>query len=133
MSIFRFIKWIDEGQPIELFGDGSQSRDFTYVQDVARGTIAALKELGFEVINIGGGRNPISLNTIIEWIETRLGKKATVSRKPFHKADINTTWADISKAKSLLDWEPQKDVEEGVADTVEWHIQNREWLNDIKL
>jgi nucleoside-diphosphate-sugar epimerase len=133
MSIFRFIKWIDEGQPIELFGDGSQSRDFTYVEDVARGTIAALKEVGFEVINIGGGRNPISLNTIIEWIETRLGKKTSVSRKAFHKADINTTWADISKAKSLLGWEPKKDVEEGVANTVDWHIENREWLRDIKI
>ena len=65
MSIIRFIIWIDEGTPIELFGDGSQSRDFTYVDDIARGTIKALKKVGFEVINLGGGNNPISLNYVI--------------------------------------------------------------------
>ena len=58
MSIFRFIKWIDEGMPIEMFGDGSQSRDFTYVGDIARGTIAAIEHVGYQIINLGGGRNP---------------------------------------------------------------------------
>ena len=74
MSIFRFIKWIDEGAPIELFGDGTQSRDFTYVNDIASGTIAALQDVGYEIINLGGGRNPVSLNTIIEKIETLIEK-----------------------------------------------------------
>jgi UDP-glucuronate 4-epimerase len=133
MSIFRFIKWIDEGTPIELFGDGSQSRDFTYVEDVARGSIAALKEVGYEIINIGGGKNPISLNVIIEWIEEHLGKKAKIDYKAFHKADLKTTWADISKAKRLLDWTPEVSVEDGIARTVHWHQTNREWLRDVKL
>ena len=75
MSIFRFIKWIDEGLPIEIFGDGSQSRDFTYVDDIARGTIAATQDLGYEIINLGGGRHPVSLNTIISKLEELLGKK----------------------------------------------------------
>ena len=62
MSIFRFIKWIDEGSPLEVFGDGSQSRDFTYVDDIARGTIQASKMLGYEILNLGGGKSPKSLN-----------------------------------------------------------------------
>lgn len=131
MSIFRFIKWIDEGTPIELFGDGTQSRDFTYVEDVARGSIAALKEVGYEIINIGGGKNPISLNKVIEWIENHLGKKASVKKKPFHKADMVTTWADISKAAEVLNWRPEVSVEDGVASTVEWHLANRDWIKDI--
>ena len=74
MCVFRFIKWIAEGTPIILFGDGSQSRDFTYVDDIARGTIAALNPLGYEIVNLGGGNIPVSLNKIIEWIEGFLGK-----------------------------------------------------------
>src|SRR5208282_2020831 len=69
MSIFRFIKWIDEGSPLELFGDGTQSRDFTYVDDVALGSILAAKEVGYEIINLGGGRKPISLQAVIAYIE----------------------------------------------------------------
>ncbi len=69
MSIFRFIKWIDEGTPLEVFGDGSQSRDFTYIDDIAAGTIKALKPVGFEIINLGGGKNPITLLEIISRIE----------------------------------------------------------------
>lgn len=125
MSIFRFIKWIDDGHPIELFGDGLQARDFTYVDDIARGTIAALKPLGYEVINLGGGNNPVSLLTIIEMIEGFLGKKAKIQNKEFHIADIKKTWADISKAKSLLDWQPQVTLEDGIKNSVQWHLENK--------
>ena len=62
MSMFRFIQWIQNERAIELFGDGEQSRDFTYVDDIARGTIAAQKEVGYEIINLGGGNNPVSIN-----------------------------------------------------------------------
>lgn len=133
MSVFRFIKWIDEGTPIELFGDGSQSRDFTYVDDIARGTILAMKEVGYEIINLGGGMNPLSLNTIIGWIESHLNKKARIDQKPFHKADMMETWADISKAERLLGWKPEVSVEEGVRRSVEWYLANQEWLQNIKL
>ena len=133
MSIFRFIKWIDEETPMELFGDGSQSRDFTYVDDVARGTIAAAKPLGYEIVNIGGGRNPISLNTVIAYIEKAFGKQALYDRKPFHIADIKETWADIAKANRLLCWQPQISPEEGFRRSVEWYRENREWLRDVRL
>lgn len=133
MSIFRFIKWIDQGDRLEVFGDGGQSRDFTYVEDIARGTILAAKELGFEVMNLGGGQNPISLNTVISGIETRLGKKAAIDNRVFHKADILETWADISKAKRLLGWEPKISFNEGLEKTIQWYEDNRSWVKDIQL
>ncbi|MDA0577219.1 MAG: SDR family NAD(P)-dependent oxidoreductase [Verrucomicrobia bacterium] len=133
MSVFRFIKWIDEGQPIQLLGDGSQSRDFTYVDDIARGTILALKPVGYEIINLGGGRNPISMNVLINLIEAALGKPAARDEAPFHKADMKATWADITKAKELLDWSPTVSLEEGVKRTVAWYLENRAWLKDVKL
>jgi UDP-glucuronate 4-epimerase len=133
MSIFRFIKWIDEGIPIELFGDGSQSRDFTFIDDIARGSVAALQEVGYEIINLGGGRNPVSLSSIIERLESLLGKKAKIETKPFHIADIKETWADIDKAKNLLGWEPQVSLDEGLEKSVQWYMDNREWLKDIEV
>ena len=133
MSIIRFIKWIDEGTPIELFGDGSQSRDFTYVDDIAKGTIKALKKVGFEVINLGGGNNPISLNYVIGLIEQHLGKKAKINRKPFHKADIVSTWADISKAGKILNWKPTVSLEQGIKNTVDWYLENKSWFKNVKL
>ncbi|HEY8269877.1 MAG TPA: SDR family NAD(P)-dependent oxidoreductase [Pseudobdellovibrionaceae bacterium] len=133
MSIFRFIKWIDQGDRLEVFGDGAQSRDFTFVEDIARGTILASKELGYEVINLGGGQNPISLNTVIAGIENRLGKKAAIDNRVFHAADIKETWADISKAKRLLGWEPKISFEEGLEKTIQWYLQNKSWLKDIQL
>jgi UDP-glucuronate 4-epimerase len=133
MSIFRFIKWIDEEKPLELFGDGSQSRDFTYIDDIARGTILAAKPLGYEVINLGGGRNPISIQTVIAFIEKSLGKKAKIAGKPFHIADIKESWADIAKAQILLGWKPQVQVEEGFRRSVKWYQENKSWLQGIQL
>ncbi|HIE58786.1 MAG TPA: NAD-dependent epimerase/dehydratase family protein [Persephonella sp.] len=134
MSIFRFIKWIDEETPIKLFGDGTQARDFTYVDDIAEGTILAMeKEVGYEIINLGGGKNPISLKTIIEKIENLLGKKAKIEYKPFNKADMKETWADIEKAERLLNWKPKVDVDEGLKRTVEWYLENKEWVKNISL
>jgi len=133
MCVFRFIKWIAEGSPIELFGDGSQSRDFTYVDDIAKGTIAALKPMGYEIFNLGGGNNPISLNQIIQWIEESLGKKAIIKKQPFLKADMKSTKADISKAEQLLGWKPQVDIKEGVENCVQWYWENQFWLKDINV
>lgn len=133
MSIFRFIKWIDEGVPIELFGDGSQSRDFTYIDDIAEGTKKAYEvKTGHEIINLGGNK-PFDLNYAIELIENNLGKKAKRNLKPFHKADIKATSADITKAQKILKWMPEVTLEEGIRRTVEWYLSNKEWLKDIQL
>jgi UDP-glucuronate 4-epimerase len=126
MSIFRFIKWIDDGKPLELFGDGTQARDFTYVDDIARGTIAALKPVGYEIINLGGGNNPVTLQTVIGMIEKFLGKTAQFAHKEFHIADIKETWADISKAGRLLQWAPQVPLEDGIRRSCEWYLANKQ-------
>ena len=133
MSIFRFIKWIDQEQPIELFGDGTQSRDFTFVDDIARGTIAALKPVGYEIFNLGGGNQPISLITIIEKLESLLGKTARIENKPFHKADIDSTWADISKANRQLNWQPAVGLDEGLEQCVRWYRDQLPWSAEISI
>ena len=132
MSIFRFIKWIMEGTPLEVFGDGSQERDFTYVDDIARGTIKALKPLRYEIINLGNNC-PHGLSVAINLIEKYTGKKAKFEYKEFHKADMKATWADIYKAKKLLGWQPRVSLEKGIKETVEWTKDNWSWVKDIKL
>jgi nucleoside-diphosphate-sugar epimerase len=133
MAPLRFVRWINEGTPITLFGSGSQSRDFTFVDDIARGTTAAMQDVGYEIINLGGGANPISMTKLIEIFETHLGKKAVIDQRPFFKADMLHTWADISKAKALLGWEPQVSIEDGTRQLVDWYLAEREWVSKITL
>jgi UDP-glucuronate 4-epimerase len=132
MSIFRFIQRIAEGRPIELFGDGTQSRDFTFVDDIARGTILAARPLGYEIINLGGGRAPTALTDVIARIEEAVGKKALVRGHPPIAADIKSTRADIAKAEKLLGWQPEIAFEDGLAATVAWHRENRDWLARVQ-
>jgi len=132
MCIFRFIRRIAEDESIIVFGDGSQSRDFTYVEDIARGTIAALRPLGFEVINLGGDR-PILLSEIIDRIGNLLGKRPRIEYRPMHPADVLTTWADVSRARDLLDWRPTVGIEEGLARSVEWYKENRDVALQLEL
>ncbi len=132
MSIFRFIKWIDEGKPMELFGDGTQSRDFTYVDDIAKGTIKALKKVGFRIINLGGN-TPYKLNHAIRLIEQNLEKKATVKRFPFHKADLMATWADTDVARDLLKWQPKVSLEDGIQRSVQWYKDNLSLVKEVRL
>ncbi len=130
MMTFKFIYRIAEGLPITVYGDGTQERDFTYIDDIARGSIAALKPLDFEVINLGSDR-PVKLNYVIHLIEQCLGKKAQIEFQPRHPADVPATWADISKAKELLGWRPLVSIEEGIQNTVVWYLENREWVKDV--
>jgi nucleoside-diphosphate-sugar epimerase len=124
MSVFRFIRRIAEGEPIVVFGDGSQSRDFTYVDDIARGTIAAMRPLGYEIINLGGDR-PTKLSAVIDQVAKLLGKTPQIERRPAHPADVLATWANIAKAGQLLDWKPQVPIEEGLGRAVAWYRENR--------
>ena len=132
MGLLRFTRWIDEGRPIELFGDGSQARDFTYVDDIARGTIAALRPLGYAIINLGGGKNPVTVSTLISKLEVLLGRTAQFDRRPFHAADIKETWADITQAGRLLGWQPEVTLDEGLRRSVDWYRANRDWLQDVR-
>jgi len=130
MSIFRFIKWIAEGEPVIVYGDGMQERDFTYVDDIARGTLLGLKPVGFEIVNLGSDR-PVKLRQIIKTIERLLGREAVIEFRPGHPADVPATWADLSKARRLLGWSPQTTWEEGLEQTVKWYLENRQWANAV--
>ncbi len=130
MSLFRFVQWISEGRPVTVFGDGQQSRDFTYVDDIARGTIAGLKPLGYEVINLGSD-TPVVLMDAIRLVERLVGKKANIEYKPRHPADVLATWADISKAERLLGWRPQTTYRGGIAHLVGWYQEHRDWAKQV--
>jgi len=131
MSLFRFVQWISEAKPVTVFGDGSQSRDFTFVDDVARGTIAGLKPLGYEIINLGSDE-PVVLADAIRLIEQLTGRTATLRHVPRHPADVLATWADIGKAERLLDWRPAYDFKKGVAALVDWYRENEGWAREVR-
>ena len=132
MSIFRFIRWISTGFPLKVFGDGTQKRDFTYVDDIARGTIAALKRLGYEVINLGNSQ-PASLLEVIGHLEEALNKKANIAFEPHNPMDVPATWADNSKALRLLNWAPEVSLKEGLGLTAQWHEEHQELANAVSL
>ena len=133
MSIFRFVKWITEEKPVQLNGDGRQQRDFTYVDDVAAGVVKALDHSsGFETINLGSDR-PVDLNYVISEIEMAVGKNAIIKNHPFPATDIMATWADISRARDLIGWEPKVGLEQGIALTVEWYLRNRDFAKQIEI
>jgi nucleoside-diphosphate-sugar epimerase len=122
MAPFRFTSGIVSGSEIEIYGDGNQSRDFTYVDDIALGTILASKKLGYEIINLGGGNKPYTLHDLISRIEKYSKKTARIKKSNLALGDMLITWADITKAKKLLNWEPQVSFDEGIQKMVEWHL-----------
>jgi nucleoside-diphosphate-sugar epimerase len=131
MAMFRFVQWVHEGQPVTIYGDGQQSRDFTYVDDIARGTVAALRPLGYEVINLGSDE-PVVLMDALRLTERLAGKEAHLEFRPRHAADVLATWADIDKAGDLLGWRPQVGFEEGVGRLVAWYRENRNWASHVE-
>jgi UDP-glucuronate 4-epimerase len=130
LAMFRFCQWIHEDRPVRVNGDGEQSRGFTYVDDIARGTILALKPLGYEVINLGG-HEVISINRLIKLLEDLIRKKAKVEYGPMNPADMLANWADVTKAGRLLGWEPTVGLQEGVRNLVEWYKAERFWASTI--
>lgn len=133
MAPFRFSEWIRRGEPITLYGDGTQTRDFTYIDDIARGTLAALKPLGYEIINLGGGNTPMAVNDMIHALESHLGTRAIIDHQPAFSADMKDTSAEISKAGSLLGWQPTTPPAAGLVETAEWHRANNGWLDELLL
>ncbi len=130
MMPFRLVQWISEGRPVTVYGDGTQSRDFTFVDDIARGTIAGLRPLGYEVINLGSDR-PAKLLDLIRTVEEQVGRRAMLEHRPRHPADVTATWADIGKAQRLLDWQPESSLHDGIARLVAWYRSERDWAKDI--
>jgi nucleoside-diphosphate-sugar epimerase len=130
MAMFRFIQWISEGRPLQLYGDGEQTRGFTYLDDIARGTILALQPVGFEVINLGG-HEVVSINRLIVMLEEIIGKTANIHRTEAHRADMQTNHADVHKAQRLLGWQAEVGLAEGLRRSVVWYLQERDWASQV--
>jgi nucleoside-diphosphate-sugar epimerase len=132
MVMFRFLRWISDGSPVQMYGDGEQSRGFTYLDDIARGTILALKPAGYEIINLGG-HEVIKINDLVHLFEKLTGRNAEIVRLPRHPADMLTNWANTQKAERLLGWEPQVSLSEGISHLLEWYIAERAWASQINI
>jgi nucleoside-diphosphate-sugar epimerase len=130
LALFRFVQWIIEGRPVHIFGDGEQSRGFTYIDDIARGIIAALKPMGHNIINLGG-HEVITINGLVSLIEDLTGKKANVIHGPANPADMSTNWADVSKARELLSWSPEYDMRRGTQNLINWYLAERSWADKV--
>jgi nucleoside-diphosphate-sugar epimerase len=132
MSVFYFIRRIAEGEPVIVFGDGTQRRDFTYVDDIAAGTLAALRPLGYEAINLGGG-HPVPLVELIEEIGRQLGKAVQIESRSANPMEVTATWAENGKARELLGWSPQISLAEGIRRSIAWYRENRNWVLSLEL
>src|SRR2546426_5895485 len=113
MALFRFVHWISNDQPVVIYGDGQQQRDFTYIADIARGTVAAIELPGFQIINLGSDR-PIKVLDAVHTIETSLGKSGRLDFRPAHGADVARTCAEIRTARKLLSWQPEMPFASGI-------------------
>lgn len=130
LAMFRFVQWISEGRPVRIHGDGNQSRGFTYIDDIARGTIAALQPLGYEIVNLGG-HEVITINQLVEMIEELTGRQAQVEFGPPNLADMFTNQADVTKARKLLGWNPQVNLRDGLRNLIAWYNAERGWAKDV--
>ena len=121
LAIHKFARLISEGQPIPVFGDGTTRRDYTFVDDIAAGVRAAMdyRQSGYEVVNLGGART-VELRELIALLGRELGRKAVIDRRPPQPGDVPRTFADVSKARRLLGYDPQTPIEEGLRRFVEW-------------
>ncbi len=121
LAIRKFIELIEQDKPIPVYGDGTTMRDYTYIDDIVSGIMSAIKydKTSYEIINLGGG-SPVTLNEMIETIEKVLGKNAKIDRLPMQPGDVDKTVSDITKAKSLLGYEPKTTFEEGIRKFIEW-------------
>lgn len=125
MVPYIWTEQIMAGEPLRISGDGSRRRDYTYIGDIARGTVKALETpLGFEVLNMGHG-SPLSLKELLDLLQKATGTKPEVISRPSHPASVEETYADTNKAKKLLGWEPEVSHEEGIERLVTWFTDHR--------
>ncbi len=125
LAIHKFARLIEEGKPIPIYGDGSMMRDFTFIDDILSGVVAAMDRCaGYEIYNLGESQ-PIRVNDLIAEIERALGKKAICQYLPVQPGDVDRTYADIAKAQALLGYKPSTDIRTGLARFVDWFRSNR--------
>ncbi|MGD0744575.1 MAG: SDR family NAD(P)-dependent oxidoreductase [Verrucomicrobiota bacterium] len=124
LVIQKFAKLISAGQPIPVFGDGSAARDYTFITDTLDGIIACTqKEFGYEIFNLGESQT-VRLDYLIQLLEKSLGKKAMVDRQPVQPGDVPITFADISKARARLGYQPCVKIEQGIPKFVDWFLKS---------
>jgi UDP-glucuronate 4-epimerase len=121
LAIRKFTEMIDQGESIPVFGDGSSGRDYTYIDDITRGVVAAAQlDTPYDVFNLGNA-SPVSLNVLIETIEKAVGKQAKIRRLPMQPGDVPITYADISKASRVLGYKPETPLRQGIDNFVDWY------------
>ncbi len=130
MVMFRFVQGIMEGRPVTIYGDGTQSRGFTYVDDIAEGTIRALQPSGYDILNLGG-HETIQIGQLLNLFEQLIGRRARVTYAPAHPADMFANWADTRKAQARLGWQPKVGLQEGVKALVDWYVKERAWASQV--
>jgi len=124
LAIHKFAKLINAGKPIPVFGDGSTARDYTYVSDTVDGVMACTqKEFGFEIFNLGESQT-VTLSRLIEVLENALGKKAIINRQPAQPGDVPITFADVSKSRAKLGYNPHIKIEQGISLFIDWFRRN---------
>ena len=129
LAIGKFMRMIDRGEPIPVFGDGSTSRDYTYIDDIIEGVAAALQRAeGFRIYNLGN-RSPVKLSELIETIEGVVGREAKIDRRPMQPGDVNRTWADIRRAEAELDFHPGTELTDGLEQQWRWLRQQQTAAN----
>ncbi|HET7115152.1 MAG TPA: GDP-mannose 4,6-dehydratase [Hanamia sp.] len=129
LAIHKFTRLIDAGKPIPFYGDGTTSRDYTYIDDIVNGISCALNYLGgYRIYNLGES-TVINLKTLVRTIENQIGKKAMLNHLPMQQGDVTSTYADISKAKKELGYDPKYDFETGIREFVKWYRNNKAILN----
>jgi UDP-glucuronate 4-epimerase len=121
LAIHKFARLMDAGQPIPVFGDGTTRRDYTYIDDIIAGVRAAVEYNGssYEIINLGESRT-VELRELISLLEDALGLQAEIDWQPSQPGDVPQTFADVTKARALLGYDPQTQIEEGIRRFVEW-------------
>jgi UDP-glucuronate 4-epimerase len=123
LAIHKFARLIDAGKPLPMFGDGTTSRDYTFIDDVIGGVMAALEKCDcYRIFNLGGN-DPVTLNALIEGLEKALGKKAIIQRKPPQPGDVERTYADLTRSKAELGYWPKTTLAEGLQRFAEWFEQ----------
>jgi UDP-glucuronate 4-epimerase len=121
MAILKFVNAIDRGEPIQLYNLGKMQRDFTYIDDIIDGTIRAIDyKTSFEIFNLGKG-HPEPLEDMVQYLEKALGKKALIEKLPMQIGEITKTFADINKARELLNFSPRNSLKEGIEKTISWY------------
>jgi UDP-glucuronate 4-epimerase len=130
LAIHKFSRLIDEGKPIPFFGDGTSARDYTYILDILNGIECAFnKSEGYNVYNLGESR-VTNLNELVQMLEGAIGKKAILNKLPLQPGDVKITFADISKARSFIGYNPTFNMADGINEFIKWYIENKEFLQD---